>query len=161
MKIECSDKMGEHIMSFIEGMTSVGAALYNEACEMVRKEQEQEQEQEQRKPLLTAKLTFKYRGQYFELANMVQLSNQRLRDKSYSDKTLGGYLYDKYALFAVHNDIAEDKDNDNGLEVTDFFIEWWFGSEYDLVPGQKVPEHVLQEIDERWDEIQRRLYGVK
>lgn len=147
MTIECSDKMGKHIMSFIEGMTNVDADLCNEACEMVKKAKEQEQ------PLLCADLTFTYRKQKFELANMVPLTNQRLRDKSYGEKTFGGYLHDKYALFALHN----DPDNANG--ATQLFLQWWFGSEYDLNPGEPVPEHVLDEIDKRWDEIQRTLYG--
>lgn len=154
MKIECSDHMGQFIMGILKSYAQeTDADLYEEACEMVKKAKEQE------KPLLTTGLDFVYRGQHFELANMVALSNQRLRDKSYGDKTFGGYLHDKYALFAVHNDIAEDKDT--CPDVTSLFIQWWFGSDDDLAPGKPVPEHVLHEIDERWDEIQRALYGIK
>lgn len=148
-KIECSDEMYDYLMGFVK-MTAdtVGAELVDEACEMVKKTEAKEQE----KPLLTAQLTFKYRGQHFELLNMVGSSNQALRDIKYKNA-----LSDKYALFAVHNDIAEGKDV--CPEVSQLFLEWWFGSEFDLVPGQKVPEHVLQEINERWDEIQKTLYG--
>ena len=149
MTIECSDKMWKFIMSFMKDYTeSTDADLYEEACEIVKK-----QEQAQ-KPVIDADLCFKYRGQAFELLNLVAATNQAFRDKKY-----GAVLTDKYALFAVHNDIREEKVCE--ADTTDVFLDWWYGSDFDLIPGQKVPEHVLKEIDRRWDEIQRLLYGIK
>ena len=147
-KIECSDEMYEFLVNFMKDYTeSTCAALYDEACEIVKKAKEQES------PVIGKDLGFMYRGQHFELLNMVGASNQALREGKYKN-----VLSDKYALFAVHNDVAEDKPN-ACPDVTQMFIEWWFGSEYDLVPGQKVPWNALNEINERWDEIQRTLYG--
>ena len=160
MKIECSDHMGKFILGVLKMYAQdTDADLYDEACEMVKKAEARE------KPLLCADLSFTYRGQKFELENMVPLTNQRLRDKTFVPLTFGGFLSDKYALFAVHNDVAEDKPN-ACPEVTQVFLECWFGSEDDLKPdepvpqpGEPVPQHVLDEIDRRWDEVQRTLYG--
>lgn len=146
-KIECSDEMYEFLVNFMKDYTeSTCAALYDEACEIVKKAEKQES------PVIGEDLCFVYRGQHFELLNMVGASNQALMDKNFKN-----VLSDKYALFALHDDIAEDKDT--CPDVTQLFLQWWFGSDFDLVPGQKVPEHVLDEINERWDEIQRTLYG--
>lgn len=146
-KIECSDEMYEFLVNFMKDYTeSTCAALYDEACEIVKKAEKQES------PVIGEDLCFVYRGQHFELLNMVGASNQALMDKNFKN-----VLSDKYALFALHDDIAEDKDT--CPDATQLFLQWWFGSDFDLVPGQKVPEHVLDEINERWDEIQRTLYG--
>ena len=155
MTIECSDKMGRFILNLAKDLTQgTDADIYNEACEMVKKAAAKELSEKQESPVIGEDLGFVYRGQYFELLNMVGASNRALISRDFKN-----VLSDKYALFAVHNDIAEGKDV--CPEVTQMLLQWWFGSEFDLVPGKKVPEHVLQEIDERWDEIQRTLYGDK
>lgn len=146
MTIECSDKMGKLILSLVKDITqNADTDLYNEACEMVQ--------EEQLSSVIGADLSFLYRGQHFELLNMVCATNQALRDGNYKN-----VLSDKYALFAMHNDVAEDKP-DVCPDAVDMFLNWWFGSDFDLKPGSPVPRHVLDEIDRRWGEIQRTLYG--
>ena len=113
---------------------------------------------EEEHPVLDKDLCFKYKGYDFELSSCTNITSKEqiigLTDENIDVRFPHGVFTDRYVCWMYgHKDYlghTKDDVDDPVYWVPEVYLvpaAWSYGADFDLVPGNKVAEYVLKDID--------------